>query len=116
MQVSDRRFARRFIVGMPMRVRRWKSTAPEETVRVDNISERGVYFETCRPPPVGSALRMSLEMPEEVTGMPSAEWSCVGTVVRAQPVATNPNSIGVGVRFDFYEASATNFSQHKASQ
>lgn len=113
MQVSDRRFARRFVVGMPMRVRRWKSAAPEETVRVDNVSERGVYFETCRPPPVGSALRMSLEMPEEVTAMPSAEWSCVGTVVRAQSIATNPDSVGVGVRFDFFEAIVSASSQEK---
>lgn len=116
MRVSDRRFARRFVVGMPMRVRPWKSAAAEEIVRAHNVSERGIYFETSSPPPVGATLNIRLEMPAEVTGMPPAEWKCVGTVVRAQPVATNPNSIGVGVRFDFYEAIASASSQNKASQ
>ena len=116
MRVSDRRFARRFAIGMPMRVHLWKSTGPGKTVRVNNVSERGVYFETDSPLEVGSSLRMSLEMPEEVTGLPPAEWSCVGTVVHAQPVAANPNSAGVGVRFDFFESSACAASREKSSQ
>ena len=116
MQVSDRRFARRFVLGMPMRIRPWKSTAPEEIVRAHNVSERGIYFETSSPPAVGSTLNIRLEMPEEVTGLPATEWSCVGTVVHARPVATDPNYVGVGVRFDFYEAIASGSSQNKASR
>jgi hypothetical protein len=114
MQVSDRRFARRFNAELPMRVRPWKSDAPEETVLAQNISERGLYFETSSPPAIGTTLNLRLEMPEIVTGVPPAEWSCVGTVVHAQPLPRKPESMGVGVRFDFYEASSGASSQRKA--
>lgn len=104
MRASDRRFARRYSVGLPMRFKPWNSGAPEETVCVSNVSERGLFFETVCPPPVGSALKMWLEMPPEVTGVAPVEWSCLGTVVHTRPVNSDPNRIGVGVRLEFYEA------------
>lgn len=116
MRVSDRRFARRFNVGLPMSVQQWKSAAPEQTVCAHNVSERGVYFETASPPPIGATLKLRLEMPEEVTGVPPAQWQCVGTVVHAEPIAARPNSVGVGVRLDFDEACSTSASTENAGQ
>ena len=72
MQVSDRRFARRFSIAKRVHFSLWNSHAPEQVVESVNISERGTYFETDLPPDVGATLRLQIEMPEEVTGVPAA--------------------------------------------
>ena len=103
MQVSDRRFARRFSIAKRVHFSLWNSHAPEQVVESVNISERGTYFETHLPPDVGATLQLQIEMPEEVTGVPAAEWRCLAKVVHTSPLNERTHTVGVGVRLDFYE-------------
>jgi hypothetical protein len=105
MKLSDRRLARRFTLTIPMYVRTWKSQVPEERVESVNVSECGVYFETCTPPREGAMLQVRLEMPTEITGRPPGEWRCAGKVVCIHPPSSPGALRGVSVRFDYYEIS-----------
>jgi hypothetical protein len=103
MQLSDRRFARRFAVAKPVHFSVWHSSEPEQDAESVNISERGTYFETVSPPDVGATLNLRIEMPEEVSGAAVAEWQCIAKVVRAAPLDGWTKKVGVGIRLEFYE-------------
>jgi hypothetical protein len=103
MKPSDRRSALRFRLAIPLFVREWKTMAPEKKVESVNVSEGGVYFETDTPPREGAVLQIRLEMPKEITGDATAEWRCTGKVVSVRPTFPPGGSLGVGVRFDYYE-------------
>lgn len=111
MKLSDRRFAHRFRVAIPLYIRPWKSKTPEQRVDSVNLSERGVYFETDAPPREGAMLQLRLEMPTEVTGQPPDEWRCAGKVVRIHAPQTPGAPRGVSVRFDYYEIAGSAASQ-----
>jgi hypothetical protein len=100
---SDRRLAQRFRLAIPLFVREWKTITPETVVESVNVSECGVYFETETPPPEGAIVQIRLEMPKEITGAATAEWRCTGKVVSVRPTIPPSVSVGVGVRFDYYE-------------
>lgn len=99
---DDRRNARRFAVSVPLRIRFGNEAAPEELLASINLSERGVYFETSSPVQKGLSVHLSFEMPIEVTGVPDAQWNCVGEVVRVED-AKSPGKVGVGVRIDHWK-------------
>jgi hypothetical protein len=103
MKPSDRRLAQRFRLTIPLFVREWKTITPEKAVESVNVSECGVYFETDTPPREGAILQIRLEMPKEITGDATAEWRCTGKVVGVRPTCPPSVSLGVGVRFDYYE-------------
>jgi PilZ domain len=103
MKPSDRRLAQRFLLSIPVFVREWKTMTPEKKVESVNVSEGGVYFETDTPPREGAAVQIRLEMPREITGDATAEWRCTGKVVGVRPTCPPGGSLGVGVRFDYYE-------------
>jgi hypothetical protein len=107
MKRSDRRLAHRFNLNIPLHIRAWKSSAPEQTVESNNVSESGVYFETDKPLNEGAVIQLRLEMPEEVTGKTSSDWLCAGKVVRVQRSNSQTTLVGVGVRFDYYEVWRT---------
>jgi PilZ domain len=102
---SDRRLSRRHNLKTALRVRVRKSDLAEQKAESENLSQRGVFFATDLPIGKGTALDLLVEMPEEVTGVPAAQWLCTGHVVRVVPVDTPPGKRGVGVQFDFYEVS-----------
>ena len=103
MKPSDRRLAQRFPLTIPVFVREWKTMTPEKKVQSVNVSECGVYFETDTPPREGTIVQIRLEMPKEITGDATAEWLCTGKVVGVRPTCPPGDSLGVGVRFDYYE-------------
>ena len=103
MKMSDRRFAQRFDVRVPVHYRAWKSPGPEAEAVTSNISERGLFFETDREIAAGENVQLRLRMPEEVTGSPPAEWKCTGRVVRVEASTAAEAKRGVGVRIDYYE-------------
>ena len=102
---SDRRLARRHNLRAPLRVRVRRSNAEEQKAESQNLSQRGVYFATDLALSKGAALDLLVEMPEEITGVPAAQWLCTGHVVRVEPVESPQGKHGVGVQFDFYEVS-----------
>jgi hypothetical protein len=97
--------AHRFSLTIPLYISEWKFPATEKKVESANISESGVYFETNTPPCNGAMLRVRLGVPKEITGGAEVNWCCTGKVMRVQPVGNVSTSIGVGVRFDYYEIS-----------
>lgn len=103
MKPSDRRFAQRFHLTIPLFIREWKTMAPEKEATSVNLSECGVYFETDTPPREGSMVQIRLAMPQEITGDNTVEWRCTGKVVGVRPASHPGASLGVGVRFDYYE-------------
>lgn len=103
MKPSDRRFAHRFPLTLPLYLREWRTRTPEMVVESLNVSECGVYFETDTPPREGATVQIRMEMPEEITGHSTAEWHCTGKVVGVRPTSSPNGSLGVGVRFDYYE-------------
>jgi hypothetical protein len=103
MKLSDRRLAQRFRLNIPLYIRGWNSHAPEQKVESVNVSESGAYFETDKPPREGAMIQIRLEMPNEITGNPTAEWRCTGKVTRIERVNSSRHLLGVSIRFDYYE-------------
>ena len=102
---SDRRIAMRHKCKTPVRFHVWKSPAPKETAKAENLSEGGIYFATDSLLRVGTVIELSVRMPEEITGEPTSEWMCSGHVVRVQPIDSPNGKLGVGVQFDCYEVT-----------
>jgi hypothetical protein len=103
MKPSDRRLARRCNLSTPLYIRAWKSQLPEFRFESCNVSESGAYFQTDVPIRENATLEIRLEMPEEITGRPAAEWGCKGRVTRIQPANLSGTLLGVRIRFDYYE-------------
>jgi len=82
-----------------------KSNAAELRVESTNLSQRGVFFAAELELSKAAALDLLVEMPEQITGVPTAQWLCTGHVVRVVPMDAPPGQRGVGVQFDFYEVS-----------
>jgi Tfp pilus assembly protein PilZ len=101
----DRRLSRRHSLRTGLRVRMRRLEAKETKAESENLSQRGVFFATDLPLSKGAALDLLVEMPEQVTGVPPAQWLCTGHVVRVVPMDSPRGSHGVGVQFDFYEVS-----------
>jgi Tfp pilus assembly protein PilZ len=102
---SDRRLSRRHALKTGLRVRVRRSDTAERREESENLSQRGVFFSTDLPLSKGAALDLLVEMPEEITGVPAAQWLCTGHVVRVVPGTSPRGAHGVGVQFDFYEVS-----------
>jgi hypothetical protein len=102
----DRRLSRRHNFRTDMRIRVRKSHARELKVESKNFSPRGVFFATDLELNKGAALDLVVEMPEQITGVATAQWLCTGHVVRVVPMMeSTQGGRGIGVQFDFYEAS-----------
>jgi hypothetical protein len=101
----DRRMARRHPLKTALRVRVRRSDVAERKAESENLSQCGVFFITDLPLSQGAALDLLVDMPEEVTGVPAAQWLCTGHVVRVAPAELPEGPRGVGVQFDFYEVS-----------
>jgi hypothetical protein len=104
---KDRRLAERHLLKMQVQLRLRKSNECEQKVDAENVSRRGVFFTTDIPMDKGTMLDLLLEMPEKISGVRSAQWMCMGHVVRVAPSAEMAGAHGVGVEFDFYVVSRT---------
>jgi len=102
---SDRRLSLRHEIKTPLRIRLWKSAAPERRGESVNLSERGILFASDSSLPIGTVVEVLLKMPEEITGEPTTEWLCSGHVVRVNPIDSPRGKLGVGVQFDCYQVS-----------
>lgn len=102
---NDRRLVERHKIRMPLRIRLWKSSVPEQTAESANLSQRGIYFATNSRLSEGETVEVFFDMPEEVIGEASSEWRCTGHVVRVEKSPFGDGRLGVGVQFDCYEVS-----------
>ena len=101
--VAERRLTRRLPLHVPLRVRLWKSSIPEQKVECLNISERGVYFASGSRFREGEQLELILRMPEEIVGEAKTHWRCLGRVVRTNALDASAWALGVAVRFEHYQ-------------
>jgi Tfp pilus assembly protein PilZ len=101
----DRRLSQRHNFKTDLRIRVRRSNATELKAESKNLSQRGVFFATDLELSNGTALDLMVEMPEQITGVPTAQWLCTGHVVRVVPEESKQGQRGVGVQFDFYEVS-----------
>jgi hypothetical protein len=105
--VKDRRLAERHALRTQLRLRVRKAEGREQKVESENVSRRGVYFTTDLPLSEGTMVDVLLEMPETISGVRSAQWMCMGHVVRVERNGNADGLRGVGVEFDFYVVSHT---------
>ena len=102
---EDRRLSFRHKIRTPLRIRIWKSAAPEQRGESLDLSEQGILFATDSPMAIGTVVEVLLKMPEQITGEPTTEWLCSGHVVHVDPVDSPRGKHGVGVQFDCYQIS-----------
>ena len=102
---TDRRLARRHSLQMPIRLRMRGVELPDTKLKSENISQRGIFFSADLELARGATVDVLLEMPEEVTGVPTAHWLCTGRIVRVERKGPEGAAKGVAVQFDFYEVS-----------
>lgn len=113
---KDRRSSPRHDLKTPVRVRIRRFDSRECVAKSENLSTTGVFVQTDLPLSAGAALDLFFEMPESVTGLPSAHWLCLGHVVRVVSADADNCRRGVGVRFDCYEVSRPGRSQPSLSE
>ena len=99
---SDRHLSLRLEIRTPLRMRVWKSAAPERRGESVNLSERGILFASDSSLPVGTVVGVLLKVPEEITGEPTTESLCSRHVVRVDPIDSTRGKLGVGVQFKSY--------------
>ena len=113
---KDRRLSPRHDLRTPVRVRIRRHDSQECVTQSENLSTKGVFVQTDLPLSTGAALDLFFEMPESVTGLPSAHWLCLGHVVRVVSGESDDCRRGVGVQFDCYEVSRPGQSQTYLSE
>lgn len=108
MSSSERRIDTRVNIRVPLRFRTLNNPeSTEQTAESENISQRGIYFETAVPLKVGTPIEVSLRMPRELAGKTSSDVRCVARVVHIRPSSILGGRAGVGLHIERYEAKAS---------
>jgi hypothetical protein len=105
MNSSERRIDTRVNIRVPLRFRTLNNPgATEQAAESENISQRGIYFETVVPLKIGTPVELSLRMPQEFAGKTSSDVKCVARVVHVRPAQGPGGKIGIGLHIERYEA------------
>lgn len=105
---NERRVDKRVNVRVPLQFRRLDiPSSPEQSAESENISQRGIYFETAVPLKVGTPLEVSMRMPQEPSGKFWSDVRCVARVVHVRSNSTGKSKTGVGLHIERYEARAS---------
>jgi Tfp pilus assembly protein PilZ len=108
MSSSERRIDTRVNICLPLRFRALNNPgATEQTAHSENISQRGIFFETNVPLKVGTPVEVSLRMPQELAGKMSSDVKCVARVVHVRPSDAPGGMAGIGLHIERYEAKAS---------
>ncbi len=107
MSSSERRIDTRVSIRVPLRFRtRNAPDSSEHIAESENISQRGIYFETAVPLKVGTAVELCLRIPQALAGKTASDVRCVARVVHVRPSALAGGKVGVGLHIERYEATA----------
>jgi PilZ domain len=105
MSSKERRIDTRVNVRVPLRFRALNGpNSAEQVAESENISQRGIYFETEAPLRIGMPLEVSLRMPQELSGKSSADVRCMARVVHIRPNLQAGGKSGIGLHIERYEA------------
>jgi Tfp pilus assembly protein PilZ len=108
MSSSERRIDTRVNISVPLRFRTLNNPgATEQTALSENISQRGLYFETNFPLKVGTPVEVSLRMPQELAGKVGSDVKCVARVVHVRPSQAPGGMAGIGLHIERYETTAS---------
>ena len=103
---TNRRNTPRFSIRIPIKVQRLDLLDPiEHTIVSSNVSAGGVYFSSEVPLTVGTPVRLFLDMPEHISGKPSAKRCYEGRVIHVQLNGESSNDCGVGISFYYVLAT-----------
>jgi len=104
MSAKDRRFTPRHKLQIPLVIQSLTgSHAPSQNTESTDLSIRGFYFSSDESLEIGTPVKVLLRMPEQITGKPSPEWSCMGRVVRVDPDGGPNGRRGIGVEIHYYD-------------
>jgi PilZ domain len=98
----ERRFLTRTSLQIPLRFRPGAKAGPEWTCQTINVSMLGAYFSADVAPDVGELVQVFIEIPEEVSGKPTAQYCFTARVIHAEKDRPVVGKIGVGVNFYSY--------------
>jgi hypothetical protein len=108
MNASERRIDTRVDIRVPLSFRALNNPgSTEQLAQSENISQRGIYFLTSFPLKVGTALEVSLRMPQELGGRMASDMKCVARVVHVRQSTTPGGMLGIGLHIERYEARAS---------
>ena len=108
MSSSERRIDSRVNISVPLRFRALNNPgATEQVAEAENISQRGMYFLTHVPLKVGTAVEVSLRMPQELAGKVASDVKCVARVVHVRPSSGPGGMLGIGLHIERYEAQTS---------
>jgi hypothetical protein len=98
----QRRFLPRVNVEIPLRFRSTRKGSTEWVCQTKNVSMHGAYFSADIAPDVGELLQVLIEIPEEVSWKPTAQYCFTARVVHIEADRPVVGKIGVGVNFYSY--------------
>jgi PilZ domain len=108
MSSNERRIDTRVNIRVPLRFRSLSTPSlPEQNAESENISQRGIYFETDALLKVGTPLEVSLRMPQELAGKFSSDVRCMARVVHVRPNPQAGGRSGIGLHIERYESRAS---------
>src|ERR1700720_1816324 len=108
MSTSERRIDTRVNIRVPLRFRTLNNPgATDQFAESENISQRGVYFETVVPLKIGTPVELSLRMPKELVGNSVSDVRCVARVVHVRPAQGLNGKMGIGLHIERYEAKVS---------
>ncbi len=105
MPLSERRRENRITIQVPFEYRPLSSpTTPIKKSMTQNVSPRGIYFNTDYPFVVGSEAEITLEFPRAITGKDPAPMRCTARVMHVEHAASG-TGVGVGMFFERMESA-----------
>ena len=108
MSPNERRTDTRMNIRVPLQFR---SLDPPnlagQIAESENISQRGIYFETATPLKIGTPLEVSLRMPRELAGKFVSDVRCIARVVHVRANAQGGAKSGVGLHIERYETKSS---------
>jgi hypothetical protein len=108
MSSSERRIDTRVNISVPLRFRALNNPgSTEQIAQSENISQRGMFFETNVPLKVGTPVEVSLRMPQELAGQVTSDVKCVARVVHVRQSTAPGGMLGIGLHIERYEAQTS---------
>jgi hypothetical protein len=99
----QRRIVPRTSVQIPLRFRSAAKGGPEWACRTINVSMLGAYFWGDVAPDVGELVQVFIEIPQEVSRKPTAQYCFTARVIHVEMDRPVAGRVGVGVNFYSYE-------------
>jgi len=104
MNFIERRVAPRVNIRVPLRFRLFNAPkSSEHEAESENISRRGLYFQTEVPLEVGALLEVTMRIAKDVKGKFASDIACMARVVRVQTLAQGASRRGIGLHIERYE-------------